>query len=211
MLKHLMFDIDGTLIQSTDFDEQIYIESVESISGLKINSDWQSYPFVTDTGLLRTFCEYHQREEEFDHWHEQVRSRFIKNIYQHCQQHQIDEIPGAKAFIHHLQNQPDYRISFATGGWRNSAMAKLESAGFDTQKMSLFSSDDHYKRTEIMRLASESDTVVYFGDGSWDKRACEELGYGFIAVGNSIEHQTSIENYLDIGGILDQCDQLLAT
>jgi hypothetical protein len=31
---------------------------------------------------------------------------------------------------------------------------------------------------------------TYFGDGVWDKRASEILGFDFIAVGNAVSHST---------------------
>ena len=32
--------------------------------------------------------------------------------------------------------------------------------------------------------------ATYFGDGPWDRRASEQLGYDFIAVGKAVPHRT---------------------
>ncbi|GAK86809.1 hypothetical protein JCM19238_4417 [Vibrio ponticus] len=53
-MKHVMLDVDGTLIQSYEFDEQCFIDAVYETTGLKILNDWHNYPNVTDRGILKT-------------------------------------------------------------------------------------------------------------------------------------------------------------
>ena len=48
----VMFDIDGTLVHSYDFDEECYVEAVEEVLGCAVNSDWSKYQHVTDSGIL---------------------------------------------------------------------------------------------------------------------------------------------------------------
>jgi len=43
-VKHIMLDVDGTLIESFEFDEQCFTDAVKQITGLSIESDWDSYP-----------------------------------------------------------------------------------------------------------------------------------------------------------------------
>ena len=38
-------------------------------------------------------------------------------------------------------------------------------------------------RTALGSIDSHVDSVTYYGDGEWDKRACEVLGWNFVAVG----------------------------
>jgi len=38
-----MFDIDGTLVQSYEFDEEIYACAVEEVVGFKIDRKWSKY------------------------------------------------------------------------------------------------------------------------------------------------------------------------
>ena len=61
-----MFDVDGTLVHSTDFDERCFIEAVYAVTGRQINRDWVSYPHVTDSGLLTHFfdCQFVVNDEQ---------------------------------------------------------------------------------------------------------------------------------------------------
>ena len=78
---------------------------------------------------------------------------------------------------------------------------KLESAEIDTSDIPIASSNDHFSRTEIMKIAREkaigNDQIpcTYFGDGEWDKRACDELDFNFVLVGNRINHNQKIMNF----------------
>ena len=93
----------------------------------------------------------------------------------------------------------DTRIAIATGGWRASALLKLESAGFKIDGIPLVTSDDSPIRVDIMRYAlakagEGATSVTYFGDGEWDRRACRDLGWDFVAIGRKIG---GIESYTD--------------
>ena len=96
---------------------------------------------------------------------------------------------------------PNVSLSIATGGWAETAQMKLNSAGFDISGIPMASSNDHYSRKEIMKIAlvkskvSDIEKVTYFGDAEWDKRACKELNFNFVLVGNRFQHNQSISNF----------------
>jgi len=52
-LKHVMFDIDGTLVESYDVDSKLFVESVYEVTGLSIDANWGRYRNVTDSGILQ--------------------------------------------------------------------------------------------------------------------------------------------------------------
>ncbi len=195
--KHVMFDIDGTLVQSFEFDEQVFVEAVFEISGLDIDQNWASYPHVTDWGLIRSFCEKQASVNEFAAWYPAIKACFIDKISDYVKHYPVQPIPGAIAFFETLSADERYQVSIATGGWLETAKLKLKSAGFNINDTQVYSSNDHYEREQIMALAATSKKMNYFGDASWDKKACQRLGYNFIGVGPRVQHAQHIENYLD--------------
>lgn len=79
-------------------------------------------------------------------------------------------------------------------------MLKLETAGFELRGMPLATADDSHDRTEIMRIAllqlgARFESVRYYGDGPWDRLACERLGWDFVAVGPTLG---GIESYAQL-------------
>lgn len=195
-----MFDIDGTLIESYDFDSECFIEAVKEVTGYDIDTDWGRYKHVTDAGILREFFEENSFDNE-DIVTENIKSAFLEKIQGRLERQSISEISGASNFIEKLKTLDNVIISFATGGWYESAILKLQSAGIDISNIPIASSNDHYSRIEIMKIAEKRAakgatlSFTYFGDGSWDLKACKELGVNFVLVGDRLEHNQSIIDF----------------
>ncbi|MCP3675848.1 MAG: HAD family hydrolase [Gammaproteobacteria bacterium] len=200
-MHHVMFDIDGTLIQSFEFDEDIYACAVGAVVGFEIDRNWSSYKHVSDAGILNEIIETHGLDKEKETIQRKVKEIFVRDISNHINKQPTKEVPGAISFLNNLASLNNITISFATGGWYETAVLKLDSAGFNYSKELIASSNDHFKRTEIMAIAKAKHSkhndvaCTYFGDGIWDKEACEELGFNFVLVGSKIEHSQKITDY----------------
>lgn len=198
-----MFDIDGTLVKSFQFDEACFIDAVREVTGLEIERDWASYPHVTDTGILRTFIERQARHLQADELEQQVKPVFVEKIRQHLLRFGIQAVAGSLSFINELAADERFSISIATGGWEETAKLKLAAAGFATSELVIASASDHYSRKEIMRHSlsragfKQGDPLTYFGDAEWDVRACEELGVKLVIIGDKVPHPQSLENFSD--------------
>ena len=106
----------------------------------------------------------------------------------------IPPMPGAAAVLARLRSSPDYAVSYASGGWRETALFKLRSAGLPTGEVPGAFSDDDPTREGICRASRRRaeamhrhkfSKVVYVGDGIWDVRTSRRLGYGFIGIGEN--------------------------
>lgn len=200
-MHHIMFDIDGTLLKSFEFDEECYIDAVQQILGQKIDSDWSKYEHVTDSGILDQHLRVNNLLHKRDEIQSDVKAAFIANIQKHISKHQVQAIAGAIEFVEKIKLMPSVSLSIATGGWRETAIMKLNSAGFDMAGIPLSSSSDHYSRIEIMKNAlvkshlSTHQKVTYFGDAEWDKKACESLNINFVLIGSRVEHKQSIPDF----------------
>lgn len=194
-----MFDIDGTLVESYELDSRCFIDAVKTVTGLTIDSDWSKYQHVTDSGILNEVllsCTRSIRED----YKVQIKKLFLKNLEASLAYQPVKEVLGAGAFLNSLKSMSNVVVSLATGGWRESAVLKLESAGINYFSLPLASSNDHHSRIEIMKLAAKRASnnhypCTYFGDGVWDKEACSQLGYNFILVGKKFIHNPSIKNF----------------
>lgn len=200
-LPAIIFDIDGTLVQSTSQDDRIYRESVVSVLGpVRFREDLHHYDRVTDQGILLQIFE----DNELDHSADvaaAVRAEFIERTRQYLESNgPFREIPGARDYLQRLNDSSACRVGIATGGWRDTAQLKLATAGFDVVGIPLACSDDAIDRTDIMQIAlSRLDTdcasAVYFGDGAWDRAACQVLGWEFRPVGRVLG---GIDNYYEL-------------
>ncbi len=201
MKHHVMLDIDGTLLQSYEMDEQCFVDAVREATGLEISTDWGSYPFVTDRGILKTFIERQGLKYSLAQLENIVKPIFIRNVQQSVKVSPAQEVIGAKNFVSYLLDSDEYVVSIATGGWGETAKIKLESAGFETEKLAIMSSSDHYSRIKIMELAKsainqiDNYPVTYFGDAEWDLKACKELEVNVVIVGDRVNHYQRIQDF----------------
>lgn len=199
----VMFDIDGTLVKSYDFDSECYKLAVFDVLGVEVNSDWGQYQHVTDAGILREIIESRSLQNEYESIFTEVKKHFILRVRKYISNHEVLEITGASKFLSVLVSRRDVKISLATGGWSETARMKLEAAGINHSNIPIASSCDHYSRIEIMRVAETRSgehrfkSKTYFGGGSWDRKASKSLNYNFVAVGSRITNSKSIHDYCD--------------
>ncbi len=196
-----MFDIDGTLVQSNKFDSECYIQAVYEVLGIQIDNDWAKYAHVTDSGILDEIVKQNGMSKKSMDIPLEVKKCFIRKVSEHLVDNPAQEVPGAASFVAKLNEMNNVVVSIATGGWYESAKLKLDSAGIDIRNIPVASSDDHYCRTEIMKIAQERAVGkslgknTYFGDGVWDEKASHELGYNFVKVGGNGQQNKCIVDY----------------
>lgn len=185
----VVFDIDGTLLQSSDLDDAIYKAAIRAILGnVRFRASLADYAHVSDTGILQQVLDDNKLRHDA-HTIGTVKAEFFRRIDAYIAKHgPFAEVSGARKLLKMLQNSENHVVAIATGGWRRSAEAKLRSAGIDTDSIPVASSDDAHERTAIMqtalaRLDGRVETITYFGDGEWDELACRHLGWTFRAVG----------------------------
>lgn len=194
----VMFDVDGTLVESTGFDTECFVQSIESVLNISVERDWSRYRHVTDRGILDEIISKFGLVEQKGSMRDTVKADFIARIAEHIAQNEIRQVAGAADFIACLREKDDVVLSIATGGWKETTILKLNAAGINVSGIPIASASDHYDRTEIMKIAEKlADTRhiksrTYFGDGVWDKEASALLGYNFVLVGCRTEHSQQI-------------------
>jgi phosphoglycolate phosphatase-like HAD superfamily hydrolase len=211
-LHLIMFDIDGTLVNSSEFDEACYLAAAQIVLGVEISSNWEDYTFATDAGILDEAIYRYSFPGNRKNIHKKFKQVFTKLISEYVASNpdDVQEVEGASQFLQHLFTLDNVRVAIATGGWEETAKLKLKAANIDFGRCAFASSSDHYKRTEIMNIAeSRASGVIpfksktYFGDASWDKKASKMLNYRFVLVGNRIEHEIQIDDYKTKENVLD--------
>jgi phosphoglycolate phosphatase-like HAD superfamily hydrolase len=192
----IMFDLDGTLVDSNTVDSQCYLQALVDVFGFDLDTidrDWGKYPHITDAGILQTLCRVELGRnptvvEIGDYQH-----RFLELLALAFRDRPLQSIDGAREILNRLSIDSNYAISLATGAWNKTAQYKLQQAGLAGIISPMASSDDAHTRVEIMKCAyqrsiefyqqSQFETVTYVGDGIWDGVASKHLDYRFIGIG----------------------------
>ena len=193
----LIFDIDGTLVDSTEFDADLYVAAVKEVVGdVFIHDDWSKYDQATDPGILTQILPENGIQNGIEIIMN-VRQCFGDYIKDYLDRNPCLPILGALEEFDKLRKDRRCLLGIATGGWGHTALMKLGSAGFDVEEIPLFSGDHHYERMEIMKsckdfISPHENSVVYIGDGIWDLQAAEKLNWGFVGIGESLRGKASV-------------------
>jgi phosphoglycolate phosphatase-like HAD superfamily hydrolase len=209
----VMFDIDGTLVDSAGFDGQLYADAVRDVTGVVLDQRWGRYEHVSDSGILEQVLRDARFDRERAALAARVQELFVGRVrdYLEREANTVREIAGAKRLVERLHALPDVRVAIATGGWEPTARMKLEHVGIDVNAVGFASGSDARARTDIMRLSAERALrgtpparSTYFGDGPWDRQASAELGYDFVAVGRGVTHPVAFDDLSDFDAILER-------
>src|SRR5438132_3662371 len=192
-MRLVMFDIDGTLTETMKVDEERFVRSFAEVFGLTdIDADWSHYPHVTDSGIFHEVYAPRMGRLPTALDISRFRQRFIELLAAASSQFPFAPGAGADRLLSRLASHGAYRVSLATGSWRDSARLKMASAGMCFDDHPAASADDALERESIMELSrhrareryGESFAcTVYVGDGVWDARACRRVGIPFIGIG----------------------------
>ena len=128
---HLL-DLDGTLMDSAEVDNRCYWEAIgEVFQQDNQPKRLEDFRHVTDTGILNQWCRQVLNREPSEAEIIGVKEVFLKRLTQAL----TDEpgsfvpLPGVKQFLEHSIRQPNQALAIATGGWRHSALFKLQASG----------------------------------------------------------------------------------
>jgi beta-phosphoglucomutase-like phosphatase (HAD superfamily) len=198
MKKLVIFDIDGTLIDSTSVDEICFVHSIREEFGIEsIHENWESYQEATDSGILEeifqaSFSRKPSRGEQIKHI-----DRFVALLaeYHAKKPSMFQEINGAADILECLKHHAEREAAIATGGWRKSALFKLDAARIDIKGIPMMTGSESKYRDEILRRCIEYakraysvtqfEKIVSVGDARWDLKAAHKLGIGFIGINSS--------------------------
>ena len=202
----IVFDVDGTLVESDEFDGVLYSQAVRDVLGIEVDENWFGYRHVTDSGILNEILDRHTVEVDRSAAHASVKSEFVTLVaaYLAARGNRLPEVPGARAFVNWLNALPDVRVAVATGSWKETAAMKLRAIGLDPEALTLSSGCDAESRVEIMQIAAQralagrpADRETYFGNRPWDRDASRRLGWDFIGIGRDVEHSTRLNDLRD--------------
>lgn len=191
----LLFDLDGTLVDSSADDTRLFEAALASVAGQAVAlQSWERYAEVTASAIAREALAavlgrraregevYQAREAQTCLWQQAMAAGGLA----------VRPVPGAVELFMEAQRRAGVVAAVATGGWGPAALIKLGLAGFPVENLILASSDDAETRAgilgtaEILAAAARGcfgfSSRVVIGDGVWDGRAARSVKGGFVGV-----------------------------
>src|SRR6266540_3112516 len=152
-MKLVLFDIDDTLCFSNHVDDVCYIKACEDVLSISIaDTNWNLYKNATDVGIIEQLYTKHFKKEPPAEIINNIRDRYLKLLA-----HEMDkdpqafrEIPGAAEMVKLLIERKDTEVGIATGGFRETAIYKLNKLNFDIRDLPIASSNKLRTKKEII-------------------------------------------------------------
>ncbi len=171
-VKLAVFDVDGTLLDSTGADDACFVQAFRDEFGIRIPAasseqestqdgtgpsfDWSVFDEVTDPGLARTIVREALGREVTTGELERLERRFHLLMRRVVAERPEDLAPiaGAEALLERLIGSQSWVVAIATGAWRSLAELKLAALRLPAGVAVATASDDPC-RTGIVRTAME--------------------------------------------------------
>jgi phosphoglycolate phosphatase-like HAD superfamily hydrolase len=199
--KLVVFDIDGTLVDSKKLHQSALIETLNGYKFKRLNLDFASYKHHTDSWIVKEIFKENGKEFRSE------KLTFISTMVSHFNNqiaiNGLSVILGANEFIDHLHQNTDWGICFATGSFGDLANIKLSKTCIYYNDSILVHADDHYSREDIVNSAiskskkyygiDDFTTIVSIGDGVWDKYTADNLGLEFIGISDAFGSKTLVD------------------
>src|SRR5215813_3967929 len=195
-MRLVIFDIDGTLTQTSRVDEICFARAFTDTHGVNVVADhWINCPHVSDSGVTRHLFQHHFAREPHDHESHAIKRRLVDLLEEH---HRIDrsyfaEVPRAAETFNQFVESRGWAKAIATGCWQPSAEMKLRVANVNYQGVPGGFAEDGVARESIVGAAisrslnhyrrENFDRIVSVGDGVWDVNTAARLGLAFVGVG----------------------------
>ncbi|WP_028933182.1 HAD family hydrolase [Pseudonocardia spinosispora] len=192
MTTLVVFDIDGTLLNSVEQHHQAFEDALADLELTAPGSGWGEYTHHTDSWIFR---ELFRRDRgrtptrlETDRFARALLDRYTAITATAPP----PEIQGASTFLAALDDSADHRIAYATGGMREVAVRKLATVAPSDDSAVVATASEHTFREHVVRDAIDRaggdrapKRIIAVGDGTWDVRAAVALDIEFIGIGDS--------------------------
>ena len=191
----IIFDIDGTLVESVSTYHEVVTQSLKALGIKEIDTNFDALLHHTDSYALKfNYENYFEKELP-----NELISRFEDILFEQLKAFpKTEAILGAREAIEHLKIK-GYSIAFATGSLPKTAILKLQDAKIWFDEKILTTSKNSFSREGFVLEAIDEaskfynvpfyESIISVGDGVWDLKTAQKLNLDFVGIGQKNKAQ----------------------
>jgi len=162
----IVFDVDGTLLNSTGVDDECYQKALHHAHGIAIDEfSWENFKDVTDQGVTEDILATKLGREASLKELKAVEKAMGEFVWEESKNRpkKFTPAPGIEKYLEALIQRKDIGFCLATGAWEDSARAKLvHLSGFlDLEKIPWQHASNIRRRADIVKASVEKAKTFY--------------------------------------------------
>ena len=197
----VLFDIDGTLLDTLDMHLDVFRETYREIFNISVDRKLFGNAMGRSSFEFQKFVCNENGIAFSDEIFRKIKSRWIDKIYHYLSHHKVKILPGAEELIAFLKER-DIPIGIVTGNSEKTGIAVLKAAGIDELFDVLAFSDGLHNRVDIVRRAidlyerggEKAAKVIVIGDTVKDIESAKSAGAFSVGVASGFSGIDELEN-----------------
>ena len=227
-MKLVLFDIDGTLLQSHGVGRQAAEAALLAVLGRPVSSEGLSFSGKTDTLIFRELLD---RETEagrsigdFETAHAATLDVYAQEMHARMGEAHVEALPGATALVERFADEGTHALGLLTGNLEPLAYLKLQRIRLDAHfPFGAFGSDHEDRNCLTALAASRAEAhygrpfagreVVVIGDTPRDIACARAFDATAVAVATGRYDREALANHTPdlLLDTLEEVDDLLNT
>lgn len=207
-MKLLLFDIDGTLLQTQGVGRTMVAEALSEVCGRPISTEGISFSGRTDPQIfLEALTRNGYTEPDAEALLPDAFAVYVERMRQSLQPEAVEVMPGAHALLAYLAEESHVQLALLTGNLEPTAYLKLEAAGLAGYFPFGAFGSDHADRPALPAIAVQrarahtnhdfiGKNVVIIGDTEHDIRCGDTIGAFSVGVCTGHFTRTDLEQHL---------------
>ena len=188
----LLFDIDGTLLNTGGAGQRAMERALETAFGVRKPTEGISAAGRTDRAITRDLFDYHGIDETPTVW-ETFQQTYLDHLADELPRLEGRVLPGVERLLATLETRDDVLMGLLTGNFRLGAELKLRHYGLFDYFVGGGFGDDHPDRDDVARMARSAieqhrrspvadERLWVIGDTPHDVRCGRAIGARVAAV-----------------------------
>ncbi len=200
----LIFDLDGTIIDVFGCGRKAIRTTMRKMFGVKRAGENLDFPSSTDYVILSKISKQFDLKEAFFERINEFQSIYAEELKNEIKRSRTAKLlPGFPELLRHLNLDPRWYLSLATGNMKAGAITKLRYFGLEEYFPTVGFGDNARNKKEVIELGLKDarkffkndfkkGKIFVIGDTILDIEAAKKLGLNSIAVATGFEEKEKL-------------------